>query len=603
MTSIRFSPNPNQDHQIEWLPWARSTFDRAQAEDKPVLLSISASWCYWCHIMDETTYSDPSVQSLLGRSFLAVRVDNDHRPDINARYNVGGWPTTAFLTPHGGLIGGATYLPPDQFLAMLMELDGAYREDKAQIYEQSRDLLRRRRDQARRVTAGADVESSLTDRVSRIVAGSYDAAMGGFGSEPKFTNPPILRFLLHLHRTTGEEFYAVMLRKTLDNMADSATFDHVEGGFFRYSAAADWSEPQREKLLEDNIQLARIYLDASIVLKSAQSETAGADPAERYRTIAERTLDYMLTHLYGKDSGGFHGSQGAHSDYFTLDAEQRSASTPPPRDPFSYSGLNAVAATALLDASWKLGRPELARLGLAVLEAVDSMAASGRLSHVYSKGGSTEATALLADWAGLLAGLMQAHAGTAEPRYLDRAVQVAAVMVDRYFDESGGGFFDIEADDDAVGHLQVREKPMPENMAAVQALLRLYQATRNEDYRQICEATLSAFAGVFREQGEFSADFGLTVDLFCNPMVEVTVEGNPEDPACRELLDAALRLNSPNLEIKTVTVDGPALAHVCLDTLCLPPVSSPAALAETAAGVDHQPASPFQDILRIFPGG
>jgi uncharacterized protein YyaL (SSP411 family) len=140
-------------------------------------------------------------------------------------------------------------------------------------------------------------------------------------------------------------------------------------------------------------------------------------------------------------------------------------------------------------------------------------------------------------------------------------------------------------------------------MAAVQALLRLYQATRNEDYRQICEATLSAFAGVFREQGEFAADFGLAVDLFSNPMVEVTVEGNPEDPACRELLDAALRLNSPNLEIKTVTVGGPALAHVCLDTLCLPPVSSPAALAETAGGVDNQPASPFQDILRIFPGG
>ena len=603
MTSIRLSPNLNQAHHIEWLPWARSTFDRAQAEDKPVLLSISASWCHWCHVMDETTYSDPDVQSLLGRSFLAVRVDNDHRPDINARYNVGGWPTTAFLTPHGGLIGGATYLPPDQFLAMLMELEGAYREDKPQIYEQSRDLLRRRRDQARRITAGADLESSLTDRISRIVAGSYDATTGGFGSEPKFTNPPILRFLLHLYRTTSEEFYAAMLRKTLDSMADSATFDDVEGGFFRYSAAADWSEPQREKLLEDNIQLARIYLDASIVLTPAQSHTEGAGSTSRYRSIAERTFDYVLTRLYSKESGGFHGSQGAHSDYFTLSAEQRSASIPPPCDPSSYSGLNALAAATLLDASWKLGRPELARSGLAALEAVDSMASGGRFSHVYSKGGLTDAPALLADWAGLLAGLMQAHASTAEPRYLDRAVEVAAVMVDQYFDESGGGFFDIEADDDAVGHLQVREKPMPENMAAVQALLRLYQATRNEDYRQICEATLSAFAGVFREQGEFAADFGLAVDLFSNPMVEVTVEGNPEDPACRELLDAALRLNSPNLEIKTVTVGGPALAHVCLDTLCLPPVSSPAALAETAGGVDNQPASPFQDILRIFPGG
>ena len=242
-------------------------------------------------------------------------------------------------------------------------------------------------------------------------------------------------------------------------------------------------------------------------------------------------------------------------------------------------------------------------MALAVLDRIDEMSRSSSFSHVYSDESSDRATALLADWGGLLSGLMQAHASTAEARYLDRAVEVAAVMVDRFFDEDSGGFFDIEADDDAVGHLQVREKPMPENMLAVQALLRLYQTTRNEDYRQICEATLSAFTGVFREQGEFAADFGLTVDLFSNSMVEVTVEGNPEDRNCRELLDAALRLNSPNLEIKTVAAESPALAHVCLDTLCLPPVSTPEALAEAAAGVDNQPASPFRDIFQIFPGG
>ena len=598
MTSIRFSPNPNQAHCIEWLPWARSTFDRAQAEDKPVLLSVSAAWCYWCHVMDETSYSDPDVQSLLARSFIAVRVDNDHRPDINARYNVGGWPTTAFLTPHGGLIGGATYLPPDQFMAMLMELEGAYRDEKPQLYEQSRDLLRRRRDHARRVTAGAEVESSLTDRVSRIVAGAYDAINGGFGSEPKFTNPAILRFVLHLYRTTGEEFYAAIIRKSLGNMADSPMFDDVDGGFFRYSAAADWSEPQMEKMLEDNTQLARIYLDASIILKPAHPELG-----EGYRTAAGRTFDYVLTHLYNAESGGFHGSQGAHSDYFALNSGSRAASVPPPCDPSCYSGPSAMTAATLLDASWKLGRPELGRIGLDVVQRIDRMAESGRFGHVYSDSGEGDAPALLSDWSGLLTGLMQAHASTAEPRYLDRAVQVAAVMIDRFFDEQEGGFFDIEADDKAVGHLQVREKQMPENMTAVQGLLRLYQSTRNEDYRQLCEATLSAFAGVFREQGEFAAEFGLTVDLFSNPMVEVTVEGSLEDPACGELLDAALRLNDPNLDIKTVSAGGAALAHLCLDTLCLPPVSTPAALADAAAGIDSQPASPFQDILRIFPGG
>ena len=639
MTSFRFSLNPNQADLIEWLPWSHSTFAKAVADDKPVLLSVSATWCYWCHVMDESTYSDPDVQSVLAGGFIAVRVDNDHRPDINARYNVGGWPTTAFLTPHGGLIGGATYLPPDQFLAMLLELQDAYRADKPQLYTQARDLLHRRREQARRVTAGADVDSSLVDRVSRIVAGAYDAIEGGFGSEPKFTNPAILRFAAHLYRTTGEEFYAAMLRKTLDKMAGSAIFDDVDGGFFRYSSAADWSEPQREKLLEDNIHLARLYLDASIILQPCHPELAAGHPelaaghpelaaghpelaaghpelaaghpelVEGYRGVAERTIDYVVNHLYSAGSRGFHGSQGAHSGYFRLNAEERAASALPPLDPSCYAGPGALAAATLLDASWKLGRPELGRMGLEVLERIDGMAAAGEFSHVYSEHGAGDAPALLADWAGLLAGLMQAHATTAEPRYLDRAVEVASTMVDRFFDEDGGGFFDIEApalfenDGDGVGHMQVREKQLPENMTAVQALLRLHQVTRNDDYRQLCEATLSAFAGVFREQGEFAADFGLTVDLFKNPAVEVTVEGSPDDPACRELLAAAVRLNNPNLEIKTVAARGAPSAHVCLDTLCLPPVSTPAALAEAAAGIDNQPVSPFQDILRIFPGG
>ena len=119
MSDLRFSTNPNDAHLIDWQPWGPAAFAKAQEEDKPVLLSISAVWCYWCHVMDETTYTDPDVQEIIRENFVAVRVDNDHRPDINSRYNVGGWPTTGFLTGHGGLIGGATYLPPDQLISMM----------------------------------------------------------------------------------------------------------------------------------------------------------------------------------------------------------------------------------------------------------------------------------------------------------------------------------------------------------------------------------------------------------------------------------------------------------------------------------------------------
>ena len=229
--NFRFSPNPNQAHLIDWLPWSTQAFSKAQEENKPVLLAVSAVWCYWCHVMDETSYSDPDVADFIARHFVAVRVDSDHRPDINARYNVGGWPTTAFLTGHGGFIGGATYLPPDQFLAMLAEVKDAYQEDKPRVYEHAREMLRLRREHTARIAAGPEIDAGLLDRAARTVAGAYDVAHGGFGEEPKFPNAHILGLLTHLVRTTGEEFYRVMLRKTLDRMDRAAFGTRKRAGF------------------------------------------------------------------------------------------------------------------------------------------------------------------------------------------------------------------------------------------------------------------------------------------------------------------------------------------------------------------------------------
>jgi uncharacterized protein YyaL (SSP411 family) len=594
LSDFRFSPSPNQAHKIEWKPWAPETFSLAQEEDKPVLLSISAVWCYWCHVMDDTSYSDPDVQALLAQYFVAVRVDNDHRPDINSRYNVGGWPTTAFLTPHGGLIGGATYLPPDQFIAMLSELQEAYRAEKPQLYTQARDLLHRRTEQGKRVAAGPEVNDNVVDRISRVVAGSYDAAHGGFGSEPKFTNPGVLRFVAHLFRTSGESFYRAMLRKTLDSMAETPIYDDIDGGFYRHSASADWSEPQREKLSEDSLNLARVFLDGSILLDEP-----------RYRAVAESTIDYLLGHLYDPTTPGFRGSQGANSDYFKLPAEERSQVPVPTPDDYCYTSSNGLAATILLDASWKLGRTDLTDIGLAVLDNLNSLATGDKFSHAYSADGPADAPAFLADWAWLLTALIQAHSSTAKPVYLDRAVEVASLLVDRFFDDEDGGFFDIEADEMAVGHMQVREKALAENVVVVEALVRLYQTTRNNDYRQVCEATLSAFVETFREQGEFAAAYGLAVDLFKNSAVEVTIEGRAEDLDTQDLLRAAVRLTSPNLEIKTVRAaegDTGSRAHVCLDTVCLPPVSSPDALADAVFGLADQQDNPLENILQIYPG-
>src|SRR5579862_3934814 len=140
MSDFRFSPRPNRAAEISWMPWGARAFERAQSEDKPILLSISAVWCHWCHVMDETSYSDEGVIDAIKRSYIPVRVDNDRRPDVNARYNMGGWPTTAFLAPDGTTLTGATYLPPQQMRRALEEISRFYAERKDEIADHTAAL-------------------------------------------------------------------------------------------------------------------------------------------------------------------------------------------------------------------------------------------------------------------------------------------------------------------------------------------------------------------------------------------------------------------------------------------------------------------------------
>ena len=592
--NFRFSPNPNQAHRIDWRPWGEEAFAKAQDENKPVLLAVSAVWCYWCHVMDETSYSDADVADFIGRYFVAVRVDSDHRPDINARYNVGGWPTTAFLTGHGGFIGGATYLAPDQFLAMLSEVREAYQEDRPRVYEHAREMLRLRKEQSARVAAGPEIVPSLVDRAARTIAGAYDAANGGFGEEPKFPNAPVLDLLVQLVRTTGEDFYRAMLRKTLDRMAQSSIWDQEEGGFFRHCAKADWSEVQWEKMLEDNLRLARVYLDAWYLLDN-----------DSYREVAERAIDYALNHLQDDGSPLLHGSQGSHSQYFALPLSARQKQPPPPVDPSCYAGANGLAVSLFLDASLMLDRPHLGQQGLDLVAALDAGAQEGRFSHVYNSAESGENLAFLGDWAHLLNALLAAYGHTGGETYLERAKHVALEMVDRFMDRSDGGFFDAEDDPRAVGYLRQREKPLAENLVAALGLLRLGEAAKTTDYRPLAEAALSAFAQTYRDHGEFAGAYGLLVDLWLNQPVEIAIEGATGDAGTRKMLKAAATLPYPNLVIKpslTEDFQPPARALICLDTVCLPPVVNPGELAEAVNGVVSDQASPIENIFHRFPG-
>ncbi len=594
------SAGRGQDTGVCWLPWGPAAFDLAEKEDRPILLSISAVWCYWCHVMDADTYSDGEVARFINNHFVPVKVDNDHRPDINARYNVGGWPTTAFLTPHGGYIAGATYLPSDQLLAMLLEVRRAYQEDKASLYDQAAQLQRQRQEFANRAAAGPEPEHRLVDLIARRMAGAYDPRNGGFGEQPKFPSAPILRFLLHRYRTTGEAFYRAMLEKSLDAMAAGELRDCVEGGFFRYCAQADWTEVQREKLLEDNVHLARVYLDAGLLLGRKD-----------YRSIAGQTIDYLLKVLYHQPAGGFRGSQGAHSDYFALPAASRLAAAAPDPDPYAYAGWTGQAVSLLLEASWKLPRPWLAQTAAGILDSCHAMAASGRLPHAFRQAGMpspqlTQPGDLFCDWAALLNALMDAGNYCPErPDFLAHAVSVAEQMEKRFYDSVRGGFFDVEADPEAKGYLRTREKALPDNSLAAEALLKLHYATRDNRYRRWAERTLSAFVEANRDHGEHAAAYAAVVDQYLHPPVEITIEGQLTGAETRAMVAAAMAIDYPNVLIKPAAAlpATPTSAHVCIDGVCFPPVQEPSALAVAVAAAlaDPEPG-PVGNVFEAFTG-
>src|SRR3990170_494184 len=293
LSSVFASANASSPH---WRQWGDEAFAEAKTEDKPVLLSLSAVWCHWCHVMDETSYSDPGVISYLNQHFVPVRVDNDQRPDINARYNLGGWPTTAFLTPDGELMTGGTYIPPEAMLEHLPKIVTQYKTNREEIARKVEEMRQRRAEAAAGGRRG-DLSTAVFDDVLRAVVQSYDPVFGGFGEAPKFPHADSIDLLLYAYRRppmADDPDLLHMARKTLEFMAAGAVFDHESGGFFRYATQRDWSEPHYEKMLEDNAALLRSLL--------ALYRTSG-DPA--HATAATRVIEYLNAKLRDRERGFF----------------------------------------------------------------------------------------------------------------------------------------------------------------------------------------------------------------------------------------------------------------------------------------------------------
>ncbi|MBC5828421.1 MAG: thioredoxin domain-containing protein, partial [Candidatus Eremiobacteraeota bacterium] len=432
MSAFHFSPRPNRAAEIHWREWSEAPFAQAERDEKPVLLAISAVWCHWCHVMDETTYSSPAVISLINDRFVPIRVDNDRRPDINARYNMGGWPTTALLTPHGEILKGGTYIPPDAMISLLDQIAQLYAEPdvRSSIARRAAEIKDRRTDASVRPEPSA-LDADTVPLVEEALWQSFDSDYGGFGTEPKFPQVEVLHFLLDLCARSQDDRAQTMLCKTLRAMADGGMYDHVEGGFFRYSTTRDYSVPHFEKMLEDL---------SGLLLACAKAAALFGDGA--LAKIAVDTKGYMDRRLWNDAFGAYGGSQDADEEYYALDEGARRNAKVPFVDSTVYASWNAAAARALI-----LSEPLLAgcgadvrgwtERGLEVLETLWSKLMSDGLMCRYFDGASG-VRGLLGDQAWSIWAALSAFSVTGTLTWLHRTGELIAAAEVLYSGDAQG---------------------------------------------------------------------------------------------------------------------------------------------------------------------
>ena len=578
---FRFSPRPNRAHEIRWHEWGSEAFEQARQQAKPILLSLSAVWCHWCHVMDETSYSDEAVIQYINDQFVPIRVDNDQRPDINLRYNMGGWPTTAFLTPEGDILTGATYLPPDRMRQLLPQLAAQYQGNRQQIHERIQEILRQHQTDAN--IEPAPLSQQVFDEVLRAVSDAYDPVYGGFDDAPKFPHSDAIDLLVYAYQLRHDPDVLHMARKTLEYMARGGVFDQEWGGFFRYATNRDWTVPHFEKMLEDNARLLSNYLH----FYRATGEEFAAQ-------VAGRIVAYLDGHLWNEE-GHFGGSQDADEHFYTLSAAEREPLPEPYVDSTCYTSWNALAASAYLEASWVLERPELAERALRVLDFLWRRCRSASDGMYRFHDGRPHLPGLLGDQVQTAIALLDAYEVTGDSLHLKRARQLASFIRERFAD-STGGFFDTWDVDEGLGRLRERQKSLAENAAATVFFTRFHRLTAEEAALQAAKGTLAAFAGVYGQLGYFAAAYAQAAHLFLAPYLQINIVGDPADDSTRVLQRTALRLDLParsvqvlhpqrdaaRLKASLLPAQPSPAAYVCYNTACSAPVTEPHALSEAA---------------------
>jgi uncharacterized protein YyaL (SSP411 family) len=608
------------DNPVDWYPWGEEALARAREEDKPILLSIGYAACHWCHVMEHESFEDERTAALMNEHFVSIKVDREERPDLDSVYmdavvsltGHGGWPMTVFLTPTGEPFFGGTYYPPEprhglpSFPQLLRAIADAWRERRADIDRDAGAITESLRTVAQ--PSREPLTSSLLTDAVRGLRQQFDPVWGGFGNAPKFPPASVLEFLLR----RGE---VEMTAKTLDSMALGGMYDLLGGGFHRYSVDRQWLVPHFEKMLYDNALLVPVYLHGWLVTGN-----------ERYREVAEQTLEYMVRELRLPE-GGFASAQDADTDgveglTYTwaedddvprellqpfehdrfilrgeLDAEtrarlfaEREQRPKPLRDDKAIASWNGLTLAALAEAGRRLERGDLVEaarsLGEFLLGPLSTT--EGRLFRTW-RAGQAKHGGVLEDYADVANGLYELHVATGELRWLEEARRFALLAVELFADEERGGFFLTPRDGEQLVSRKkdFDDNPTPSgNSMLAYVLLRLGRIWGDADQERLA---VGVFRHMARALPRAPSAFGhalTAIELHFSPPREIAVIGPPDSEVARAALAPfepnAVVAFGPGEDVPLLHgkdyVDGEPAVYVCENFACQAPITEPTAL-------------------------
>jgi uncharacterized protein YyaL (SSP411 family) len=601
---------------VDWYPWGPEALARARQLDRPIFLSIGYAACHWCHVMEHESFENEAIAKLLNDSFVSVKVDREERPDLDQIYMAavqaltgqGGWPMSVFLTPELRPFTGGTYFPPEDrygrpgFARVLQSVAEWWRTRRGDIDQAATELTEALQGLGQLAPAEGELRPELLRQAVTHLARAFDPRHGGFGTAPKFPHPMDLRLLLRAAARFGDDDALRMARVTLDHMAMGGIYDHLGGGFARYSTDERWLVPHFEKMLYDNALLVPAYLEAY---------QATGEPF--YREVAEETMAWVLREMTSPEGPFFStldaDSEGVEGKYYVwtaaeigavlgddaplfrevygveddgnwehgnnilhrvktfaqyarlnhldeaelrrrLDAcrnklfEVRNRRVRPGLDDKTLTSWNGLMIGALAFAAGVLNRLDL---GAVASHAADFIltrmrGADGRLLHTWRHGSEPKLNGYLEDYAYLIDGLVSLYEATFEPRWIEAASDLTRVLIEQFWDDTDGGFFCTGRDHE---QLIARTKDSHDNATpsgnavAVLGLLRLTKLTGNAEYRDKAETTLRRFGGILNSHPTAVAQMLIALDFWLGPVEEVAIVGEPTAADTSRVLRAA----------------------------------------------------------------